>query len=294
MKGRILYDPSSAGYSAEHHPEHPFRTRDVAAHLGSVFGAEDVAWSTPEPASEECLQLAHVQEHINEVQSERVHDFDADTPAIPGIYQHAVLAVGAAVEAGTRAVKDGEKVFCLMRPPGHHATKTRAMGFCYFNNVAISALHALKCGVERVGVWDFDVHHGNGTEDILAGRKGVEFSSVHQFPGYPGTGRDSFANITNRSVPPRVSRHEQMRVIRESLDVLFESRIELLLVSAGFDAYARDPLGQTTLEIEDFRTIGSWLAGSGVPCAAVLEGGYSRDLPQLVEAFLRGWFFENV
>src|ERR1700704_5580824 len=164
-----------------------------------------------------------------------------------------------------------------MRPPGHHATRDRAMGFCYFNNIAIAALAALDSGLERLAIWDFDAHHGNGTEDIVAHNPRIAFASIHQSPAYPGTGLTSFANIDNYPVAPETPRAEYVNAVERALQKLLLSKPELLLVSAGFDGYCGDPLVQMTLESEDFAKFGKWLAEMGIPAAAALEGGYSDD-----------------
>ena len=140
-----------------------------------------------------------------------------------------------------------------------------------------------------MAVWDFDAHHGNGTEAILRRRPGLLFSSVHQYPGYPGTGQTSFDNCRNWPVAPRASREEHLDSLRQSLDAVIDFQPDLVLVSAGFDAYVRDPITEMTLEITDFTTLGQWLHASGIATAALLEGGYSPDLPKLVDAFLTGW-----
>ncbi len=174
-----------------------------------------------------------------------------------------------------------------MRPPGHHATADKAMGFCYLNQVAVAALEArAHHGAERVAVWDFDAHHGNGTEAILHGREGFLYSSVHQYPGYPGTGTQDHGNCRNLPVPPLTPREDHLEALRASWDAVVGFRPDLVLVSAGFDAYAGDPITEMTLEAEDFATLGGWLRECGLPTAAILEGGYSGDLPRLVGAFL--------
>jgi acetoin utilization deacetylase AcuC-like enzyme len=156
-----------------------------------------------------------------------------------------------------------------------------------------------------VAIWDFDAHHGNGTESIVQSlvssdsplRDSLFFASVHQHPGYPGTGtRDLSPRLRNWPVAPHTPRAQHMAALRASLDAVIAFRPDLVLVSAGFDAYARDPITSMTLEREDFATLGHWLATARtspdalpIPAAAILEGGYSDDLPLLIEAFLRAW-----
>src|SRR5207245_6538670 len=142
---------------------------------------------------------------------------------------------------------------------------------------------------ERVAIWYFDAHHGNGTEAIVANNPRIQFASIHQFPAYPGTGAKSFANIDNYPVAPETPRKEHVDVVKRALDKLFCFKPELILVSAGFDAYARDPLVQMTLAQEDFASFGKSLHKIDIPTAAVAEGGYSNDLPELIDAFLTAW-----
>lgn len=216
------------------------------------------------------------------------HDFDADTPAYGNIFDHATRAAGAAREVAQTSL-GGMPAFSLMRPPGHHATRDQAMGFCYFNNVVVAALDALERGAERVGIWDFDAHHGNGTEAIVAGHPRVVFASVHQFPGYPGTGTQSLGNIHNFPVPPFCPPTEHCDAVARALAAVLDFKPDLVLVSAGFDAFAGDPITQMSLELENFALFGRWLRESSTPTGAILEGGYSDELPQLVDAFLTAW-----
>lgn len=177
----------------------------------------------------------------------------------------------------------------MMRPPGHHATGDRAMGFCYLNSIAIAALDALTRGPTRVAIWDFDAHHGNGTESICEGNDRIRYVSFHQHPAYPGTGNLSRANIFNFPVSAETTGAQQMEVLRRSWKCVEEFRPNLILVSAGFDAYEGDPLVSLALTRDNFGTLGEWLSQTEVPCAAILEGGYSSDLPLLIDAFLCGW-----
>ena len=230
---------------------------------------------------------AHSSEHLARIKS-AAQDFDADTPTYPNIFKHALRSAGAAIDS-TQSAISGDRAFSLMRPPGHHATRDRAMGFCYFSNVAIASLDALEHAASRVAIWDFDAHHGNGTEAIVANHAQITFASIHQFPAYPGTGAKSFANIDNYPVAPYTPREQHVDIAERALQKLLKFKPDLLLVSAGFDAYKDDPLVQMTLELEDFAKFGQWLSKIDIPVAAILEGGYSDDLPELIDAFLTKW-----
>jgi len=281
----IVHDPRCADYGSSLRPEQPARIIRSAAHLRPAH--PDWTWRTPTAVvTDETLLLAHTPAHLKRLSQHR--DFDADTPYLPDIDQHARRAVSATLTA-TELALGGERAFTLMRPPGHHATSTQAMGFCYLNQIAIAALSARARGTTRVAIWDFDAHHGNGTEAILHHRDGLLFTSVHQYPGYPGTGTESFDNCLNWPVAPHTPRANHMAALRDSLDAVIAFKPELILVSAGFDAYAQDPLTAMTLEANDFATLGQWLRATGLPAAAILEGGYSDDLPLLIDAFLTAW-----
>lgn len=281
----IFHDPRCAEYSRPGHPERPQRITATVPLLQTRH--PDWMWQTPAPAAPEMLLRAHSTEHIARVQ-EAAEDFDADSPAHPDVYSHGARAAGSAVEVA-RSALGGQLSFSLMRPPGHHATRDQAMGFCYFSSIAIAALDALEHGAERVAIWDFDAHHGNGTEDIVAHHPRIALASIHQLPGYPGSGARSFANISNFPVPPMTPRAQHMSEIERALETLLAFKPDLLLVSAGFDAYEGDPITQMTLLEEDFVTCGQWLREASIPCSAILEGGYSDDLPELVDAFLTAW-----
>ena len=284
----VYHDPRAADYGAPGHPERPDRVRRSASYLRAAQPAWD--WRLPNEASEEALGRAHSPAHLQRIRAAR-HDFDADTPAYPGIYEHAARAAGAACAVAQDSL-GGKPAFSLMRPPGHHATRDQPMGFCFFNHIAVAALDALSRGAERVAIWDFDAHHGNGTEAIVARHAQIAFASVHQFPGYPGTGTRSLGQVHNFPVPPFAPRTDHTEAVARALALLVDFKPDLLLVSAGFDAYARDPITQMSLEKEDFALFGQWLRECGLPAGAILEGGYSDDLPQLVEAFLLGWISE--
>ena len=281
----IFHHPSCLEYSSPGHPERPERIGRTAPLLKDRH--PDWAWRKPAAATDAQLLRAHSRERVEGVANALEH-FDLDIPFYPNIEVHARRSAGAAIEAMRSALR-GENALSLMRPPGHHATRDGAMGFCYFNNVAVAALEALESGAERIAIWDFDGHHGNGTEAIVAHNLRIQFASIHQFPAYPGTGAKSFANINNYPIAPYTSRSRIVDLARRSLDKLIAFEPDLLLVSAGFDAYAHDPLLQLTLEREDFATFANWLNEMDVPVAVVLEGGYSNDLPELIDAFLTNW-----
>ena len=212
---------------------------------------------------------------------------DPDTPASGTTAEAALLAAGTAVEAALRGS------FAVIRPPGHHATRERAMGFCIFNNVAIAARAAQANGVERVAIVDFDVHHANGTEDIFAGDDSVLVASMHQWPFYPGTGGPGDQSETNVNIPLEAGSGDAEyleafeRMVVPAVD-RFEP--ELVLVSAGFDAHEAEPLATMRVTEDGFRELCGRCAGIGPRVAAVLEGGYNLDtLPRLVAAALEGF-----
>lgn len=287
----ILHDPQCADYGSSMRPEQPARVTNSATHLHEKH--PEWTWRVPAGAVEDAtLLLAHTPELLKRL--ERPPDFDEDTPYFPGISGHARRAVRGAIEATHHALEQRTPVFSLMRPPGHHATASEAMGFCYLNSIAIAALYAVRTlGLKRVAVWDFDAHHGNGTEFILHAQDAHEtffFASVHQYPGYPSTGtQDHGPSIRNWPIAPRTLRTTHMAALRASFDAILSFAPDLILVSAGFDAFVRDPITGMTLEVEDFATLGRWVAETSHPTAAILEGGYSRELPLLIDAFLSAW-----
>lgn len=280
----IIHDPACTSYGVAGHPERPERVTGTAALLRRRHA--DWKWVAPVAAEDAPLLRAHRPEHLTALRS--VEDFDADTPAHPGIDGHARRSAGAALRAAEEALA-GRKAFSLMRPPGHHACRGRMMGFCYLSNVAIAALDARARGIPRVAIWDFDAHHGNGTEDIVQQTEGIHFASVHQYPGYPGTGAASFGNIHNFPVSPGRCRAEHRAALKDSFEGVRKFEPGLLLISAGFDAYRDDPITSMDLEKGDFADLGNWLAGSGLKAAAILEGGYSDALPDLIDGFLSAW-----
>ena len=280
----IIYDPLAATYGSPGHVERPERVLRSAEWLQER--RKDADWRTPRLAQLEEVTRVHPPEYLERL--DRPIDFDLDTPYLPNIREHALRAAGGAIEAADLA-QGGRLAFSLLRPPGHHAYDGRAMGFCYLNSIAIAARHALAQGAERVAILDFDAHHGNGTEAAVTDLDPIRFASIHQYPGWPGTGTANVGNSYNFPVAPYSPRAVHVERVRAACDVLVAFSPDLLLVSAGFDAFRGDPITEMTLEAEDFRQFGAWLRQINLPTAAVLEGGYSRQMPELIDAFLNGW-----
>ena len=241
------------------------------------------------PATREELERAHSAEYVETVASLQTEVlFDPDTYAGPSTYEATALAAGCAIAAVER---DG---FALVRPPGHHALWAHAMGFCIFNNVAVAARHAqLDLGVGRVAIVDLDVHHGNGTEELFRDDASVLFVSLHQWPFYPGTGGPGTSDEHTLNVPlPAGSGDAQyLRAFEEQVEPAVRAfEPELVLVSAGFDAHERDPMGQMQVTENGFRELARRAASLAPRTAAVLEGGYNLEtLPALVDAALEGF-----
>jgi acetoin utilization deacetylase AcuC-like enzyme len=282
---KIITDEKCAGYSHYGHPERPARVTGTIARLKNQAELS-IDWDAPGRAADTQILRAHSPEMLARLKIPQ--DFDADTPFFENISDYARASVAAALDA-LEFSRAGENVFSLMRPPGHHATREKSMGFCYLNNIAIAALEALATGTKKIAVFDFDVHHGNGTEDILFNHEGVAFFSVHQFPAYPGTGAANVGkNCFNYPVAPSAPRETYRATLARALGDLKKFSPELIAVSAGFDAYARDPLAQGTLLAKDFYWLGQELRALQTPFFSLLEGGYSRDLPELIFAYLKG------
>jgi acetoin utilization deacetylase AcuC-like enzyme len=288
-----------------YHPENADRLRAVLAALEAEEFASLLREQAPE-ATVEQLARVHPANYIEAILAIRPDvgeqvALDGDTLMSSGSAGAALRAAGAAV-LGVDAVMEGwvRSAFAAVRPPGHHAEARRPMGFCLFNNVAVAALHArARWGVQRVAVVDFDVHHGNGTQDIFAADKDMFYASTHQSPCYPGTGdawdRGVANNILNQPLRPgEGSAAFRAAWAREIIPELHRFAPGLLIISAGFDAHKADPLAQLRLETADFAWITTELMGvADRHCdgrvVSVLEGGYDpHALAASVAAHVRG------
>ncbi len=282
---KVITDNRCTDYRKAGHPERPQRI------LGAVEKLKDqtelkIDWLKPLEVSDEQILRAHTPEHLKFLNA--AADFDPDTPAYPDIAQHARRSVGAALHA-LKLCCEGEIAFSLIRPPGHHATKNTPMGFCYLNNIAIAVSEARAVGINRVAVFDFDVHHGNGTEDILLDRDGCAFFSVHQWPAYPGTGQNHRGqNCFNYPVSPNMPAEAYRAACSMALDEMKNFKPDLIAVSAGFDAFKGDLLCQQNMDVADFHWLGKTIRDLKIPTFSLLEGGYSKALPDLIFAYLKG------
>lgn len=264
-----------------HSPEHADRLR--------VLHDRFPAYLQAEPATPEQVGRVHSESYIAEIEGIVAEVLlDPDTYGVPTTWEAALLASGCAI----RAAELGG--FALVRPPGHHALASQAMGFCIFGNVAIAARHAQReLGLERVAVVDFDVHHGNGTEALFRDDPSVLTVSLHQWPFWPGTGGpgSNAEGVVNVPLPAGSGDGEYFRAFDEVVVPpvrAFEP--ELVLVASGFDAHRDDPLAEMTMTAEGFRELARRCAALGPRTAAVLEGGYNLEtLPGLVEAALDGF-----
>ncbi|HZP71980.1 MAG TPA: histone deacetylase [Gaiellaceae bacterium] len=238
------------------------------------------------PATECDILRCHTRDLVEQVKSTRGF-LDADTPCTDTSYGAALLAAGAAIEA----VRSGG--FALARPPGHHAERGRAMGFCLFDSIAVAARFAqAELGVGRIAIVDWDVHHGNGTQDVVAGDDSILFASLHQWPFYPGSGGpdEQGATLVNVPLPAGTGDGGYLGAFEGVERAVTAFEPELVLVSAGFDAHVDDPLAGMCVTADGFRELARRSAALAPQVAAVLEGGYNvRTLPDLVEAALEGF-----
>ena len=304
----LLYcDPRFLNHETGQHPECADRLRQVVARLDQAGLISQCVRPTWEPASRERLERVHPPAHIDSVVALAKRGggmFDADTVVCPASADVALLGVGAACDAVHRVLAGEDKTaLCLVRPPGHHALANRAMGFCLFANAAVAAHVALaEHKLDRVLIVDWDVHHGNGTQDLFYGSSRVGFFSAHRWPFYPGTGAveetgtgDGLGRTRNVPVTfgtPRETYRDRFR--REFEDFAARIRPQLVLISAGFDAHRLDPIGSLGLETEDYAELTKLVreaaaVHAGGRVVSLLEGGYNPPvLAECVETHLRG------
>jgi acetoin utilization deacetylase AcuC-like enzyme len=294
MKTWIYTHEDCLGHVPGHgHPESPARLAAVLAALRSTDFA-DLHWRDAPMGTHDQVLLVHTADYVDEVESLRPESgFQAldggDTVLSPGSWDAVMRCVGAAC-AGVDAVvaREALNVFCATRPCGHHAEADRAMGFCVFNQAAIAALHARQAhGLERVAVVDFDVHHGNGTQNTFFRQPELFYGSCHQSPFYPGTGARHESGVAGNIVNVPLahgcdSKTFRARMSEELLPALRDFDAELLIISAGFDAHHKDPLGGLRFTDDDYHWITRELMAVADETAAgrvvsVLEGGYSLE-----------------
>ena len=292
MKGLIFRSDASRGHQTGPHPEAAERIVAIEAELDRLdwLGYERLDSA---PASDGMLLRAHPQSHLEAVRAACADSapFDTDTVVVPASWDAALHAAGgAAALAEALCTGSAEVGASLHRPPGHHAEAARAMGFCLFNNVAVAALHAIEgCGLDRVLILDWDVHHGNGTEAIFAEDPRVCFVSIHQHPCYPGTGAEGDQGsgagtgfTVNCPLPPGSGDGLFVGLVEQLVGPLVELyRPQLILISAGFDAHRDDPLAQCEVSDGGYaamaRAVHSIAQRRRVPVGLVLEGGYNVD-----------------
>jgi acetoin utilization deacetylase AcuC-like enzyme len=299
--GIVTHRACSAHEMGSWHPESPERLAAIHDHLIAVGLAHHLVHIDAPPAPRAAIERAHHAGYVDRIESsipkQGYASVDPDTAMNPSTWQAALHAAGAVVEA-TDHVLRGElrNAFCAVRPPGHHARPGAAMGFCFFNNVAIGALHALAHhGLSRVAVIDFDVHHGNGTEEILADDERVLMCSFFQHPFYPYTGTENPAkNMVNVPLPAGTRGDRVREVVEQAwMPALQAFRPEMIFISAGFDAHREDDLGQMALVEADYVYLTQRLMDvaeryAGQRIVSALEGGYNLSaLARSVAAHVR-------
>ncbi len=277
---KILFSSKCLEYRHPGHPESPERISGVYESLRNEF-----EFVKAKPCKEEDILRVHSFQMLQAVKNLEPWVFDPDTPPEDNIYFYASLAAGGAIQAAELALS-GENSFSLLRPPGHHAIRTKAMGFCYFNNIAIACSKLLD-SAEKTAILDLDCHHGNGTQDIFLGNPRILYVSLHQSPLYPGTGLTSQSNCINFPLPPGTTELQYLKILETGIKQTKKFNPDILGISMGFDTYKNDPLGGLALEEKSYKKISEIVFNLQIPCFSVLEGGYSKEMPVLIKNFLK-------
>ena len=297
--GLITSDTYQNHNTGEGHPEKIDRVTAVIENFKKLDN-KNLVWKKPSSFEQSILIKTHTKDYIKQVNlsfpQSGLKFLDGDTVVSPGSKDATKDAVGSIISAidGVEK-KEFKNAFCCVRPPGHHAEKEKAMGFCIFNNVAVGANYLIeKHKYKKIAIIDFDVHHGNGTQDIFYNDKNVLYISTHQYPYYPGSGSEKdngkYNNVLNIPLEAGTTGNEYLNAYEKVLDKLKEFKPEFLLFSAGFDAHIDDPLAQLRLSSEDFYKITKRTLEVSKPfcngnIVSILEGGY--DLKALQESTQR-------
>ena len=295
MKTAIISSEASEQHlTGDGHPEQPKRILSIKRKLKN---RKDLIWQEPDKVPNEILEITHSNEYIKNIKESFPKNglkfLDGDTVISPGSKKAVYDAAGSVIRA-INGIEKGEfkNAFCAVRPPGHHAEKNKAMGFCIYNNCAVAAHYLMEnYKYKKIAIFDPDVHHGNGTQDIFYDNKNVLYLSTHQYPFYPGTGSEKekgkHNNIFNVPLPAGTTSEKYMNALDRVLDKLVEFKPEFLILSMGFDANIADPLAQFELKSEDFyeitkRTLKATNEFTNGKVVSVLEGGY--DLNALADS----------
>lgn len=276
------------------HPESPRRVEAVMKGIAGGGFSQHLLYVRPEPAPPPWLEKIHSREYIREARESLASGaaflHTADNPVSPGTFDAAVNASGAVLKAVEAVMEsEAENAFCAVRPPGHHALFDRAMGFCFFNNIAVGARYIQEAhGLSKIAIIDWDAHHGNGTQDAFYRDPGVFYASIHQHPFFPGTGSEEEKGADkglglnlNFPVPPGSGDEEYALIFeRGIIPSLEDFKPDFILVSAGFDAHANDPVGGLNVSTKGFSRLTSLVKTAaqrlcGGRLVSVLEGGYS-------------------
>ncbi|MCX7990882.1 MAG: histone deacetylase [Proteobacteria bacterium] len=290
MKTGFIYDDIFLEHKTPpFHPESPERLRAILNAINSDLNLkESLIWINPKKATVEDIIKVHSKDYIEEVLSAKEGYLDSDTFLSKGSKEASLYAVGA-VLTSIDYVKEGviQSAFCAVRPPGHHAERAEAMGFCIFNNIAVGAEYAISQGFKKVFIIDFDVHHGNGIQNIFYDRSDVFYFSTHQYPHYPGTGRESdrgkgkgIGFTLNIPLSAYSGDEELIYIYKKRLpEVVKDFDPDIVLVSAGYDLRDKDPLSSINVTKNGIEEIIKGIISSkkGIPYIFALEGGYNLN-----------------